>query len=270
MLKKLKAATLSDLIQSSPAGLLLLDENKTVCWINDTLSKMLGSRAALLQDKTAEQVEAPYKALFESEGIVQLPATDTDDELWLMCTSQQTESSGQAQFFIDVTALQQLQSELKDIRAIDDETGLPNNKALLQRLEPQVSRSRRYNNPLSIIVMRITNLESLQNKYTDDYAHILLAISQMLNDQMRWADIIGRLSHTDFLLVLPETHSDAASGIVEKIHERMKMIDVPEIDIAAKDINVSFGVAEWQKGDDVSLLMTRAHGMLDKPSSDAA
>lgn len=263
MLEKLETTTLSDIMQSCPIGLLLLDNNKSVCWINDTLSQLLGSRATLLHDKTVDEVSEPYKALFENESTVHIPATDTEGELWLMCTSKNLEPSGQAQFLVDVT-------ELKEIRAIDDETGLPNSKALFQSLEPQVSRSRRYNNPLSIIIMRLTSLETLQNKYADNYGGILLAISQMLNDQMRWADIIGRLSETDFLMVLPETHNDAASGIAEKIRERIEILEVPEVDIDAKDISVDFGVAEWQKGDDVGLLMMRAREMLDKHSSDAA
>jgi len=277
MLEKLETTTLSDIMQSCPIGLLLLDNNQTVRWINDTLSQLLGSRATLLHDKNVDEVSEPYKALFEDEGTVHIPATDTEDELWLMCTSKHLQPSGQAKFLVDISELRlviqdrdQLQAELKDIRAIDDETGLPNSKALFQSLEPQVSRSRRYDNPLSIIIMRLTSLETLQNKYADNYGDILLAISQMLNDQMRWADIIGRLSDTDFLMVLPETHSDAASGIAEKIRERIEILDVPEVTIDAKDISVDFGVAEWQKGDDVGLLMMRAHEILDKCSSDAA
>jgi PleD family two-component response regulator len=92
----------------------------------------------------------------------------------------------------------------------------------------------------------------------------------MLNDQMRWADIIGRLSDSDFLLVLPETHAEAASDIAEKIRERFEILDVPEVEVDANDIQVNFGVAEWQKGDDVGLLMMRAREMLGNTSSDAA
>ena len=263
MLEKLEATTLTDIMQSAPVGLLMLDENKTVCWMNETFNSMLGSRAHLLHDKTVDQVSDPYRALFENESTVHIPATDTESELWLTCTSKQLESAGQVQFLVDVT-------ELKEIRAMDDETGLPNSKALFQSLEPQVSRSRRYNNPLSIIIMRLTSLETLRNKYSDNYSDILVAISQMLNDQMRWADIIGRLSETDFLMVLPETHGDAASDIAEKIRERIEILDVPEVDIDANDITVNFGVAEWHKGDDVGLLMMRARETLDKMSSDAA
>ncbi|MGD8484872.1 MAG: diguanylate cyclase [Thioalkalispiraceae bacterium] len=277
MLDKLQADTLTDIMQSCPVGMLLLDENKRVSWMNDTLRNLLGSRASLLHDKQVEQVSEPYRGLFAEESTVHIPATESEDGLWLLCTSRSLGTTGQAQFLVDISATRalmqdrdQLRHELKELRAIDDETGLPNSKALFQSLEPQVSRSRRYQNPLSIIIMRLTNLETLQNKYPEHSSQILLAISQMLNDQMRWADIIGRLSDTDFLLVLPETHAEAASDIAEKIRERFEILDVPEVEVEASDIQVNFGVAEWQKGDDVGLLMMRAREMLGNTSSDAA
>ncbi|MEJ2140885.1 MAG: diguanylate cyclase [Gammaproteobacteria bacterium] len=277
MLDKLDTSTLTQVMESCPVGILLLDENKAVRWMNDSLSEMLGSRAQGLQDKSAEQVDEQLKVLFGDSGTIHLPATDSDDEAWLICTTQQLNPSGQAQFLTDVSALRmlmqqrnELQEELKDLRAIDEETGLPNKKALFQSLEPQVSRSRRYNNPLSVIIMRITNLDSIQNKFAKDTSKILIEISHMLNDQMRWADIIGRLNDSDFLMVLPETHDDDANGIAEKVRARIEKLNVPDVELEPSDIKVSFGVAEWKKGDDVGLFMMRAREMLDKQSSNAA
>lgn len=277
MLEKLDTSTLTQVMESCPVGLLLLDNNQTVRWMNDSLKEILGSRAQQLHDKNPDQVDEHLRTLFNDAGTIHLPATDSDEEVWLMCTAKQLDPSGQVQFLVDVSALRmlmqqrnELQDELKELRAVDEETGLPNKKALFQSLEPQVSRSRRYNNPLSVIIMRIANLDSLQNKYAGDTSKILIEISHMLNDQMRWADIIGRLSETDFLMVLPETHDDAASGIAEKLHERFESLTVPDVDFDYTDIKVSFGVAEWKKGDDVGLFMMRAREMLDKESSNAA
>lgn len=277
MQDKLDTSTLNQLMESCPVGILLLDNNNTVRWFNDSLKEMLGSRVEKLHDKTVEQVDDELKALFGDGGTIQLPANQADEESWLICTSQQLESSGKAQFLTDVSALRmlmqqrnELQEELDELRAIDDETGLPNKKALFQSLEPQVSRSRRYNNPLSVIIMRVTNLDNLRSKYADDSSKILIEISHMLNDQMRWADIIGRLSDTDFLMVLPETHDSDANGIAEKVQARISSLDVPDVELDQSEIKVSFGVAEWKKGDDVGLFMMRAREMLDKQSSDAA
>jgi diguanylate cyclase (GGDEF)-like protein len=277
MLEKLDTSTLTQVMESCPVGLLLLDNNQTVRWMNDSLNEILGSRAQQLHDKTPDQVDEHLRSLFNDTGTIHLPATDSDEEVWLMCTSRQLDPSGQVQFLVDVSALRmlmqqrnELQDELKELRAVDEETGLPNKKALFQSLEPQVSRSRRYNNPLSVIIMRVNNLDAVQKKYAGDTSKILIEISHMLNDQMRWADIIGRLNDSDFLMVLPETHDDAASGIAEKIHARFETLDVPGVDFDYTDVKVSFGVAEWKKGDDVGLFMMRAHEMLDKASSNAA
>lgn len=90
-----------------------------------------------------------------------------------------------------------LKDELREALAVDEITGMPNKVALFQSLEPQISRSRRYNNLLSIIIMRVNHLDNLD---VIDTANLLLPISQMLNDQVRWADIVGKLMIVIFYL----------------------------------------------------------------------
>jgi len=85
----------------------------------------------------------------------------------------------------------------------------------------------------------------------------------MLNDQVRWADIVGRLSDSDFLLVLPETAEDACKKLSANLNERLNTLPVPEGLPDNFIISANFGIAEWSKGDDLSLLMQKARQMLE-------
>ena len=153
-----------------------------------------------------------------------------------------------------------LRDELREAIAIDEVTGMPNKVALLKCLESQISRSRRYNNPLSIVILRVNDLEQLDETQS---AKLFLPISHLLNDQVRWADMVGKLSNSDFLLVLPETAADACKNLTDNLNNRLNDLSLPEDLPANYKISTSFGYAEWAKGDDLTLLMQKARKMLE-------
>ena len=137
--------------------------------------------------------------------------------------------AGTIHYYLDTTDQQnalgdrdRLHEELAQHTTRDAVTGLPNRQALLQGLEPLVSRSRRYHNPLSVIRLRIDNLADIDTEFGKGNSETALtAVSQMLKDQMRWADLIGRFDNDEFLLVLPETAADAANYLLEKLRQRL-------------------------------------------------
>lgn len=273
MLDKLDTPQLQQIIGACPVGILLQDQTGRISWINDALAGLLGeTRRAQLLNKRADEVAGPLSALFDLSTTLHLPAEGTQDDLWLM-GQQQTlpDGKGKVQYFVDITPLHwlmqerdQIREELNDMIMVDNETGMRNRKGLYYSLEPQLSRSRRYNRPLSIIILRLDCLDRFKQQYArDDARPLLSSISQLLSDQLRWADIVGRLDETDFLLVLPEIHAADANTVVENLRQRLAELNIA--DQPAQDFNVTarFGVAEWRKGDDMGLLLMRARQMLD-------
>jgi diguanylate cyclase (GGDEF)-like protein len=175
------------------------------------------------------------------------------------------------QYCSDVTQLQNLiedreglRTKVAELNPIDQITGMPNRRALFQNLEQQASRSRRYGNSLSTMVLRLSNLSDYIKKYGNDRANeLLLSISQMLNDQMRWADVIGRLDKNEFLFILPETEESVTSELRDKIKEHLTKVELPGIEAGQFELITDFGMAQWRKGDDVALLMERVRQNLN-------
>lgn len=269
MLEKLENVDLSHILKSCPVGIALTDEKRNITWVNDAFENYLGITAEEINNLNLDELPENLKALFDSSSTVHMPANAVRKEQWFMC-QQTTLTSKQhiIHYITDVTPLhilmkesELLQGQLESALAIDQTTGMPNKEALLQNLESQVSRSRRYNNQLSIVIMRINDINQFDEATADA---LLLSISQMLNDQVRWADMVGRLSHDAFLLILPETSGDACKSLTDNLRERLKNIDLKPLKI--KDdyfIDARFGYAEWQKGQDISLLMQTALQMID-------
>lgn len=248
-------------------GLAISDGNRNITWVNDTFQKYLGISADEISGQNIDELPEILQALFTSSSAVHIPANTLRDDQWFMCNQQALEeNNGTVHFITDVGPLhllmqerESLKDELRESLAVDEVTGMPNKIALFQSLEPQISRSRRYNNLLSIVIMQINNIDQLDETQA---ANLLLPISQMLNDQVRWADIVGKLSNTEFLLVLPETGADACKNLSTNLGERLGTIAVPESLPDNFNVTASFGYSEWAKGDDLSLLMQKARKML--------
>lgn len=266
MLKQIENTALSQMLQACPMGIALSDDKKDIIWVNDTFQKYLGISTDEICSQNINELPDILQPIFLSENAVHIPANTIRDDQWYMCNQNKIDGYT-VHYITDVAPLhlmmqerESLKDELRDSLAIDDVTGMPNKIALFKSLEPQISRSRRYNNLLSIVIMCVNNLEQLDDTQN---ANIMLPISQMLNDQVRWADIVGKLSDSEFLLVLPETNEDACKNLSNNLSERLNDVVVPEGLPDNFKLTARFGYSEWEKGDDLSLLMQKARTILD-------
>ena len=89
-----------------------------------------------------------------------------------------------------------------------------------------------------------------------------LAVSQLLKDQLRWADLVGQTKTLEFVLVLPETTKEDAETIASKINEAVNELTVTGENGDEVELIPLFGVTEWTKGDDTRSLLKRAGNAL--------
>lgn len=266
MLKQLDNSELSQILKACPMGLALSDDKQNITWVNDTFQDYLGISSDEISGNNINELPDILKPLFTTSSAVHIPANSIRDDQWFMCSQAQLDGNT-VHYMTDIGPLhllmqerELLKDELREALAIDEVTGMPNKIALFQSLEPQISRSRRYNNLLSIVIIRVNHLDKLNQSQRSD---LLLTISQMLNDQVRWADIVGKLNDSDFLLVLPETAAEACENLSNNLGERLKALPIPESLPGDFKMDASFGYSEWSKGDDLSLLMQKAKAKLE-------
>lgn len=272
MMDQLDKQELLSILQGNPLGMMLVDTQGTVAWVNDNFPIISGVSSLQVLGKTAETVPVEYRNLFEDEATIHLMQQENRPETWLVVSSQQLNDGSRLHYIKDASLVRQLARErdelkhkVQELNIVDEVTGLLNPRGLYQSLEPQVSRSRRYNNMLSIMIMRLENLEDIHQQYGYEKGHQLLqAISEILNDQMRWADSIGRLSENEFMLIMPETPQDIADHLASKITERLSELTIPELGGNTLELRTKVGMVQWQKGEDTRLLMQRARATLNE------
>ncbi len=253
-------------IDACPAGLLVIDSGGTIRWLNPALEEMLGLDAdRLLGHNRGTLPEPAYRGLFDEDTVISLPGPG---ERWFHRESASVRSADgdESTLYVyrDISELvhlraerDRLQEQVQDLTLTDELTGLANRRALIDALTTQVTRSRRYHNPLSLMVVRVTLGDSKTLAIHELPERAVLAVSHYLRDRLRWADIIGRYDRTLFMLILPETDQPAAGILIEKIRAESTEIELPD-DLANLPLELSFGLAEWKQGDDPRTLTERA------------
>jgi diguanylate cyclase (GGDEF)-like protein len=100
----------------------------------------------------------------------------------------------------------------------DPLTGLPNRRYLQDRLFEEVERSKRYNTPLSFMILDVDRFKSYNDFYGHTNAdHVLVRTAQILRGSIRAIDMSARYAGDEFCIVLPETEARDAERIAERL-----------------------------------------------------
>lgn len=276
MVDRLVSSVAALIVERAPLGVLVLGDKGQILSVNKALEDLLGLAAKRLVgqantpaiDLTPEERTCLFAPPVEPQRNLLLPATDARPARWLKCWRESLgEANWQVHFYSDITEQQQLKRDCERLteelalHAVrDPATALPNRRALLQGLDPHVSRSRRYENPLSVVLLKIVDLQQLDTQHgAGSGEQAVIALSQVLKDQLRWVDMAGRMDVDEFLVILPETPEPAALDLTSKLRARIAALQVAGSDGRAMALKVSCNAVGWNKGDDVNKLLRRAY-----------
>jgi diguanylate cyclase (GGDEF)-like protein len=106
----------------------------------------------------------------------------------------------------------------KELSRKDGLTDLYNHRFFHQLLETEVSRARRYNRVVSLLMMDIDNFK----RYNDSHGHpagdiALKRLALLLGQSSRGCDFVARYGGEEFAIIAPEAAPDAARRMAERI-----------------------------------------------------
>ena len=154
------------------------------------------------------------------------------------------------EFIVRVKALlkiKEIKDKLETVSTTDDLTGLHNRKYLQERLEEEISRSKRYGTKLSCILFDIDFFKVVNDMYGYEWGDILLRnIAGKLEAMVRKEDILTRYGDEEFLLVLPNTSEDNAFIFGERFRREVeKMEFIPAGEEEAHRVTISGGISTY-------------------------
>ena len=154
---------------------------------------------------------------------------------------------GQAAASVENVALHELVSQQA---VTDDLTGLANKRAFRELIGREAARATRFGHDLSLVILDIDDFKLVN----DTYGHlqgdeVLQAVAGVVAEESRGIDLPARYGGEEFVVALPETDSDGALEVAERIRARIELTAVRLIEgHDAISVTASIGVSTAPPG----------------------
>jgi len=134
-------------------------------------------------------------------------------------------------------------------------TSLSNRFNFEERLTAELARSKRFKEPVSLIVLDLDNFKQINDRHghpTGD--DVLVSVGKVLQESVRQIDLASRWGGDEFALLLPNTSLDQALSVAEKLRKaisnKMQQLNL--------DSSASFGVVELHQSESKVDFLRRA------------
>lgn len=143
--------------------------------------------------------------------------------------------------------IKELRDKMRTLSTTDELTGLHNRKYLLERMEQEISRAKRYATPLSLLLFDLDFFKSVNDIYGYEWGDVLLkSIADKLRQVIRKEDILTRYGDEEYIVVLPNTPEDNAFLFAERFRKEVERMEfIPAGEEERHPVTISGGIATF-------------------------
>ncbi|HEY6120419.1 MAG TPA: sensor domain-containing diguanylate cyclase, partial [Pyrinomonadaceae bacterium] len=219
-------------------------------------------QAILVHDiKTAGRKPAGLERRYKSQSFISYPLTLGGRKIGVVNV---TDKSGGKQYNqVDLSLLdlvcpqvslaleradwQQRATEFQLMSITDPLTGLPNRRYLEERLNEELNRSKRYDYPMSFLMIDIDDFKTYNDLNGHQAGDAALQITaHCLKAGLRSADVASRYGGEEFSVLLPQTSVSEAAVIAERMRELVATSSYPHGDSQPLGhVTISIGVSTF-------------------------
>lgn len=127
-------------------------------------------------------------------------------------------------------------------------SGLPNRRALDERLEDEINRARRYEYPLALMMIDLNGFKRVNDYFGHPIGdRVLQQIANCMRRSVRDSDFLARYGGDEFALLLPKTDTQTAKILARRLQAIVASnpIDVPGNE--GTTVTISYGIAAFPK-----------------------
>jgi two-component system cell cycle response regulator len=155
---------------------------------------------------------------------------------------------------------EQLLTREHDLEAMayhDELTGVANRRFAVRQLHALVSRARRHEQELSVVLLDADRFKALNDRHGHGAGdEVLRGLAERLRSRVREEDVVARFGGEEFLIILPDTGADGAATAAEDLRAAVAAQPFPVGRFALR-LSVSVGWATW-RGESLERLVARA------------
>jgi diguanylate cyclase (GGDEF)-like protein/PAS domain S-box-containing protein len=118
----------------------------------------------------------------------------------------------------DVTELRAAESELRNFATFDALTGLPNRRAIVERLNDAFDRHQGHPEQISVLFLDLDGFKSINDTLGHEAGDdLLVAVGHRLQAALRSSDLVGRHGGDEFVIVLEDLDTDIITALAHRI-----------------------------------------------------
>jgi diguanylate cyclase (GGDEF)-like protein len=159
---------------------------------------------------------------------------------------------------VDVTAHHDVEEILNARAHRDALTGLPNRRALTERLTHAVQRHHRQGHGVSVVFIDLDGFKQINDDLGHDVGdEVLVAVGRRLAGTIRSADVLGRWGGDEFVVVV----DDDSEQVVHSLAARLRGALSDPVVVGGRrtiDVALSMGAARVREGDAPDDVLSRA------------
>lgn len=244
-------------------GVLVLDPSDRIVDFNPTAKVIINELTKMDIGHPAEEVLADYPELLE-----QLSA-NYNDQINLQTSqagvpyyynsritpimSNNNRLIGKTIVLNDITQQVMLLDKLRTLATLDVLTNIFNRRHFLDLSNNELSLAKKYGQAISLILMDLDNFKRINDTYGHKAGDIVIkTVTGVCIHNLRVADLFGRYGGEEFVAYLPETSSEEAAQVAERLRRNIAGTRI-ELDDNAIYVTASFGVASVNIVDNIEL-----------------
>ncbi len=149
--------------------------------------------------------------------------------------------------------------QASEVAHVDPLTFLVNRRTIIRELQDEVLRAERYHSMLSVSVVDVDNFKVVNDTHGHPFGdEVLRQVAHQLREGVRHPDVVGRYGGEEFLIILPNSDSTAASEQAVRLCKQVRemVVTMKEHEV---NVTLSVGIAQFRVGVDTwDTLLNRA------------
>jgi len=262
---------LESLLSALPVAIVIIDiDTHKIVDLNPLAMVMLGYTREQLINRDCHMYICREKAdrcplsdisssLDRSESVL---INSAGNQIPVLRSTIQTEIEGKGfllECFQDISEQKELEYRLREMAEMDFLTGIFNRRHFIELALREISRSKRYQTPISLFMIDIDWFKKINDRYGHSAGdEVLKGVARICKESIRDIDIAGRFGGEEFAVVLVECSLDSAFTVAERIRANIESNEFP-VDGTSIRCTVSIGIAGNTTEDaDLEMVMKRA------------
>ncbi|MBL7645402.1 MAG: diguanylate cyclase [Candidatus Hydrogenedentes bacterium] len=146
--------------------------------------------------------------------------------------------------------LQTAHRHLAEMATRDELTGLFNRRYLMQSLETELNRARRYHQPLTLCMFDLDHFKQLNDCHGHEAGDtVLRSVARTLQHTVRSPDIAGRYGGEEFMILLINTDIHKAELFSNRLRERIGEQEFHFPGVRSLVVTCSIGLSQYKPGE---------------------